>query len=84
VSFEVQRQAKEKTAKAPKQRSGCLYGFVGAGIGGCLLPAALFIIAGAVLRDTGGPLFWPLISVPLALIGLALGLWYHAEFRSKK
>ena len=52
-------------------------------MGGCLFPAILFLIA-AVLGDTGGPLFWPLISIPLALIGLALGFWFHAEFRSKK
>ena len=49
----------------------------------CLLPTVLFVIA-AALGDTGGPLFWLLISVPLALIGLALGLWVHAEFRSPR
>jgi hypothetical protein len=40
----------------PKKSSGCLYAFLGAGAGGCLLPTVLFFIA-AALGDTGGPLF---------------------------
>jgi hypothetical protein len=67
----------------PKQRSGCFYAFLGAGTGGCLLPGVFFLIATA-LGDIGGPLFWPLISIPLGLIGLAVGLWFHAEFRTNR
>jgi hypothetical protein len=66
----------------PKKPSGCLYAFIGAGAGGCLLPAVLLLIA-AALGDTGGPLFWPFISIPLALIGLAIGLFVHSEVKSK-
>jgi hypothetical protein len=32
----------------------------------------------------GGPLFWPFLSIALGLIGLAVGWWVHAEFRSDK
>jgi len=67
----------------PKKRSRCRYALLGAASGGCLLPLILFFIA-AVFGDTGGRLFWPLISIPLALIGLALGLWFHSEFRKKE
>jgi hypothetical protein len=66
----------------PKKRSRCWYAFLGAASGGCLLPLILLSIA-AAFGDTGGPLFWPLISIPLALIGLALGLWFHSEFRKR-
>jgi hypothetical protein len=66
-----------------KKRSGCWYAFLGAAAGGCLFPLILLLIA-AALGDTGGPLFWPIISIPLALIGLALGLWFHSEFRKKE
>ena len=45
--------------------------------GGCLLPMVLLAIV-AALGDTGGPLFWPLITIPLALIGLAVGLFVHS------
>ena len=69
--------------KEPRKRSGCFYALVGAAVGGCVLPAILFLIA-AALGDTGGPLFWPLISIPLAAVGLAIGLWFHAEFKSNK
>jgi len=57
---------------------------MGAGIGGCLIPLILFFLAALVLRDTGGPLFWPFLSIALGLIGLAVGWWVHAEFRSDK
>jgi len=30
------------------------------------------------------PMFWPLISIPLGLIGLVVGLWIHAEFGSRR
>jgi hypothetical protein len=67
-----------------RRSSGCLYAFVGGLIGGFVIPVILFIGAAVVLRDTGGPLFWPLISIPLGLIGLAIGWWAHAEFRKRK
>jgi hypothetical protein len=47
---------------------------IGCVSGGCLAPILLFIFGGLVLRDTGGPLFWPIIAVPLGLIGLGIGL----------
>jgi hypothetical protein len=54
----------------------CLYAFVGGVIGGVLIPLALLLFAAVVLRDTGGPLFWPLIAIPLGLIGLSVGAWF--------
>jgi hypothetical protein len=67
----------------PKKRPAFWYAFLGAASGGCLLPLILFLVA-AAFGDTGGPLFWPIISIPLALIGFALGLWFHSEFRKKE
>ena len=46
---------------------------VGGASGGCLLPIILFMLA-AAWGDTTGLLFWPIISVPVELIGLALGV----------
>ena len=66
----------------PKKPSGSLYALIGAGAGGCLRPALLLGLA-AALGDTGGPLFWPLISIPLALIGPAIGLFVHSEVKSE-
>ena len=51
----------------------CLYTLLGGVIGGFLIPLGLFVFAALVLRDTGGPLFWPLIAIPLGLIGLWVG-----------
>ena len=53
-----------------KLSSGCM----GCFSGGCLLPILLFFACAIFLGDTGGPLFWPIIAVPLGLIGLAVGL----------
>ena len=72
--IELHYHALEMKAKKP---SGCLYAFLGVGAGGCLLPILLLAIT-AALGDTGGPLFWPLISIPLALIGLGVGLFVHS------
>jgi hypothetical protein len=47
---------------------------IGCVTGGCLAPFLLFLFCSLVLRDTGGPLFWPIIAVPLGLIGLGIGL----------
>jgi hypothetical protein len=57
----------------------CLYAFLGGVIGGCLIPLVLFLFAAVVLRDTGGPLFWPLIAIPFGLIGLAVGAWSGSD-----
>ena len=54
----------------------CSYALLGGVIGGFLLPLVLFVFAALVLRDTGGPLFWPLIAIPLGLIGLGVGAWF--------
>ena len=48
------------------------YGCRGAATGGCFVPAGLFIVT-AALGDTGGPLFWPMLAVPLAIGGYAIG-----------
>ena len=42
--------------------------------GGCLIPFLLFIFCGVVLKDTGGPLIWPIVAVPLGLAGLIAGM----------
>jgi hypothetical protein len=47
--------------KLPWWRFGC----TGGAVGGCLVPFVLMLILGM-----GGPLFWPIVSIPLALIGL--------------
>lgn len=54
----------------------CLFALLGGVIGGCLIPLGLLLFAALVLRDTGGPLFWPLLAIPLGLIGLAVGAWF--------
>ena len=45
---------------------------IGCGLGGCLAPVVLFL-ACAVFGDTGGPLFWPIVAVPLGLLGMMIG-----------
>jgi EamA domain-containing membrane protein RarD len=50
-----------------------LYAVSGAAIGGLIAPLVLFLLAAIVFRDTGGPLFWPVLSVLLGLIGLGVG-----------
>ena len=73
------RSHEELPKTKPRRRSGCLYAFWGAVIGGCVIPLVHFFFGVIVLRDTGGPLFWPLISILLGLIwarsrGRILGL----------
>ena len=53
--------------------SGRDYGCLGAVSGGCLLPAVLLLVF-SFLGDTGGPLFWPILSVFLGLVGLVIGV----------
>lgn len=56
-----------------RRPSRFLYAVLGTALGGCLVPLVLFLLAAILLRDTGGLLFWPLISIPLGLIGLGVG-----------
>ena len=50
--------------KLPWWKFGC----AGGAIGGCLVPFILMLILGM-----GGPLFWPIMSIPLALAGVFFG-----------
>lgn len=62
---------KDKTKPLSRgMRMAPLIGFAG---GGCLLPLILFVIC-AFQGDTGGPLFWPFIAIPLGLVGMIVGL----------
>ncbi|MDQ8201353.1 hypothetical protein QEH56_24555, partial [Pelagicoccus enzymogenes] len=53
---------------------------IGFGVGGCIIPSILFTFCLVVLRDIGGPLFWPIITLPMAGIGFLIGF----GFRKKK
>ena len=48
---------------------------------GCLLPTLLFFGCAIFLGDTGGPLFWPIIAVPLGFIGMIGGFIYRSSRR---
>ena len=54
---------------------------VGCGLGGCLHPTLLFFGCAIFLGDTGGPLFWPIIAVPLGFIGMIGGFIYRSSRR---
>ena len=45
---------------------------IGCGAGGCLIPTLLFIVC-LVFGDIGGPLFWPILAVFLAVVGFVVG-----------
>ena len=47
--------------------------------GGCLAPILLFFFCALVLRDTGGPLFWPFAAVFFGLIGMVIGFVVRAS-----
>jgi hypothetical protein len=67
----------------PKPRSRWSFGCAGAAGGGCLVPMVLFFIA-AAMGDVGGPLFWPIICVPLALIGFATGMAVYEFVKDRR
>ena len=71
-SEDVSRGVSEVSNSAP---------VVGCFSGGCLLPVILFLGCAHFLGDTGGLLFWPIIAVPLGLLGMTFGFVYR---RSKK
>jgi hypothetical protein len=56
------------------------FAFTGAALSGCLLPVILMFILGM-----GGPLFWPIMSIPLGLFGLLVGtiVWAIKTSNSK-
>ncbi len=45
--------------------------------------AGLFLIA-AASGDVGGPLFWPILCVPLAIVGFVVGLVVHETVKGGK
>lgn len=67
-SGDVSRKVSEVSNLAPV--IGCLSG-------GCLLPVILFFGCAYFLGDTGGLLFWPMIAVPLGLLGMIFGFVYR-------
>ena len=48
---------------------------VGCASGGCLIPVLLFVFS-AISGDMGGPLFWPIAVVFLAIVGTGIGVIY--------
>jgi len=68
-----------ESASINSQLAGYTAPLIGCGFGGCLLPILLFLACGVLLGDTGGPLFWPFIAVPLGFIGLVAGFIYRAS-----
>ena len=71
----IYRLIRPSAALRKCQRNGCLSG-------GCLLPF-LFMILAIAVGDFGGPLFWPLISVLGAMLGIAIGTLYIVVQGSK-
>jgi hypothetical protein len=65
-----------------KRRPRWSFGCMGASAGGCLIPMVLFFLAAAG-GDTGGPLVWPFIGIPLAVVGCAVGLCFY-DFRKDR
>jgi len=57
---------------------------LGCGIGGCILPFLLLLFCLIVFNDAGGPLFWPIIAVPMALVGLLIGISIRARGKAKE
>ena len=57
---------------------------IGLGVGGFLLPFLLFLYCLKVLRDPGGPLFWPAIAIPSGAIGFAIGFGINLYRHRKK
>ncbi len=60
-------------------KSGCPAPLIGCGVGGCLIPLLLFVACAAFLGDTGGPLIWPIIAVPLGITGMVAGSFHRAS-----
>jgi len=60
-----------------RSKTGNAAPFVGCGVGGCLVPLLLFIACMVFLGDPGGPLLWPIIAVPLGVIGVVVGFVYR-------
>lgn len=58
---------------------GCL-------IGGIVVPIAFFLVAGVILHDLGGPLFWPLLCIAGGVSGALLGCFIAivARYKLKK
>lgn len=60
------------------RKAGQAAPLIGCVSGGCLLPILLFFACAFLLGDTGGPLIWPIVAVPLGIIGLIAGFIYRA------
>lgn len=46
---------------------------MGCAVGGCLVPLLLYLLCLIFLHDAGGPLIWPFVAVPCAMLGYAIG-----------
>ncbi len=69
-------KVKEKLDRL-KRNQGCKEPMIGCGVGGCCIPMILILLCGAILKDTGGPLIWPIMSVLLGAIGLIVGFVFQ-------
>lgn len=66
-----------------RRRPRWSFGCMGASAGGCLIPMVLFFMAAAG-GDAGGPLVWPIIGIPLAVVGCAAGLCFYDVWKDRK
>jgi len=55
------------------------FGCAGALGAGCLVPITLALLVGM-----GGPLFWPIMSIPLSLVGVLVGTMIWLVLNSKR
>lgn len=72
----VKWKAPDEKPVLPRRRKSLrrwAFGCGGAFTGGCLLPLLLMVGITAATGDRGGPLFWGIIWIPLAVVGLLTG-----------
>ena len=64
----------DELAFKEEEKSVAFYASAGCVSGGCLLPFVLCVACGVLFGDIGGPLFWPIIAVPLGMVGMVIGM----------
>ena len=69
----------QKSDPPDSSKQGCTPPVIGCGVGGCLVPILLFLACAIFLSDTGGPLIWPIIALPLGITGMVAGFIYKAS-----
>lgn len=72
------KHGEDPPAAPEKRKAGHSAPLIGCGLGDCLLPILLFFACAILWGDTGGPLIWPIIAVPLGIAGLIGGFIFRA------